>query len=90
MSSKTKTADFLGHIPEDDRNQLVALTRAAAISMAALWDGMGAHEGEQGQFDGTVDMVSMLAAQCDSPPTLDDVSDENIWEAIKTCWDRVR
>ncbi|MES0188961.1 hypothetical protein NKK48_30320 [Mesorhizobium sp. C386A] len=55
-------ADALSHIDSDGKDRLVKKIKVAAAAMADLWDELYEHEQEIGEFDGTVDMVSELAA----------------------------
>jgi hypothetical protein len=74
------------HIKAHDKVRLINSVRTAAVAMANMWDELRKHETDTHEFDGTSDMLAVIACELDSPPDSSRISDESIWESLEDCW----
>ena len=59
--------------------EVVLAAKTAAVAMANLWDLLRVVEGEYGvEFDGTLAMIDGLAAECNTPASMDDLDNESV------------
>lgn len=63
--------------------EVIQAAKHASVAMAEFWDALRAFELENGiEFDGTAEMIGILASAHEYPPALSDLSDETVIEHL--------
>lgn len=58
---------------------VIATAKAAAVAVALFWDALRRVEGQTNmEFDGSMDVVEELAADCHCPASVNDLDSENV------------
>jgi hypothetical protein len=59
--------------------EVIQATKQAAVAMAGFWDALRQFEEANGvDFKDTADMIGVMAAEYDNPPSVNDLSNESV------------
>jgi hypothetical protein len=82
MKKVTKAAVTVDY-SQEQKTRIVQALRAACVAQAEFWDALGEVEREHEiAIDTDTFLVGILAGDCSTPPTFDDLSDDAVWDAF--------
>jgi hypothetical protein len=74
----------MNELSATEKRDVVSAVQKAAVAVAELWDVLkGIEDTHNVEFDGTDQMVGLLASQCAMPPQPEDVTEEDVLTVLE-------
>jgi hypothetical protein len=72
----------------EERRELHTAASEAAVATAEFWDALRRVEGRLGKsFSGTMQVIESLAAECECPPSQNDITLDAVMDVMDECLD---